>query len=81
MGREVLAAAIVSIIEIYMWLGLGVAAVFLTIGVGRVDPAARGAYAFRPLILPGVVGLWPLVLWRWVKLELALWSSKGEGGE
>jgi hypothetical protein len=28
-------------------------------------PEARGAYAFRPLLLPGLVLLWPLALWRW----------------
>jgi hypothetical protein len=33
-----------------------------------VDPAARGAYAFRPLLLPGLVLLWPLVAWRWAVL-------------
>ena len=30
------------------------------------DPAARGAYGFRPLLLPGLVLLWPLVVWRWL---------------
>ena len=28
-------------------------------------PSARGAYAFRPLLVPGLILLWPLVLWRW----------------
>ena len=32
-------------------------------------PDARGAYVFRPLLVPGVVLLWPLVLWRWQVLE------------
>lgn len=44
----------------------GVAAVaFLALGLDRVDAAARGSYAFRPLIVPGLMLLWPLVLWRW----------------
>jgi hypothetical protein len=30
-----------------------------------VSPASTGAYAFRPLLLPGLALLWPLVLWRW----------------
>ena len=29
--------------------------------------ASVGAYAFRPLLLPGLALLWPLVLWRWVR--------------
>jgi hypothetical protein len=39
--------------------------VFLLIGSDRVDPAARGTYAVLPLPVPGLVLLWPLVLWRW----------------
>jgi hypothetical protein len=53
----------------YAALGAVVALAFLTVGIERVDPAARGAYAFRPLLLPGVILLWPLVLWRWWRLE------------
>ena len=53
----------------YAALGVAVALAFLTVGIERVDPAARGAHAFRPLLLPGLVLLWPLVLWRWRRLE------------
>ena len=49
----------------YGLAGLVVAAAFLFRGLDRIDPAARGAYAFRPLLVPGLVLLWPLVLWRW----------------
>ena len=34
-----------------------------------VDPAARGTYLFRPLLVPGTVLLWPLILKRWRALE------------
>lgn len=54
---------------IYAALGLAVAAAFLTVGIGRVSPPARGAYTFRPLLVPGIVLLWPLVLARWLHLE------------
>ncbi len=64
-----MASGIVTAAEVYGWIGLAVAAVFLLWGVDRVVPAARGAYAFRPLVVPGVVLLWPLVLWRWWRLE------------
>ena len=56
-------------VEVYALIGVAVAAAFLIIGVGRISPEARGAYLFRLLVLPGVVGLWPLVLWRWIVLE------------
>jgi hypothetical protein len=47
-----------------------IAIVFLLVGIDRVAPAARGAYAFRPMVAPGVVLLWPVVLLRWAWLEL-----------
>ena len=53
------------------WGGVGVvvaAAFLLGGGIERVAPAARGAYAVRPLLAPGVVLLWPRVLWRWAVL-------------
>ena len=45
---------------------MGVA--FLFVGIDRVDDSARGAYAFRPLLLPGLVLLWPFVVLRWYLL-------------
>ncbi|MEO0994772.1 MAG: hypothetical protein AAFU49_13055 [Pseudomonadota bacterium] len=53
----------------WMWCGLAVAVVFLLWGIDRVEPNARGAYAFRPLMVPGIALLWPLVLGRWLWLE------------
>lgn len=53
----------------YATVGAVVALVFLILGVGRISPEARGSYLFRLLVLPGVVGLWPLVIWRWFALE------------
>jgi len=44
-----------------------VAVLFLAFGLDRVDPAARGAYAFRPLLLPGATLLWPYVIRRWAR--------------
>jgi hypothetical protein len=53
--------------ELYAALGGIVAVLFLAFGVTAL-PGARGAYAFRPLLLPGLILLWPLVLWRWWRL-------------
>jgi uncharacterized membrane protein len=52
------------------WLAIGglVGVAFLFVGIDRVDDAARGAYAFRPLLLPGLVLLWPFVVLRWYLL-------------
>ncbi len=51
---------------VYAAIGVVVALAFLMIGIDRVAPLARGAYAFRPLLVPGLVLLWPLVAIRWI---------------
>lgn len=53
---------------IYLGLGVLFAAGFVVMGVGRVDPAARGAGpVFRLFIAPGVAALWPVMLAKWVR--------------
>ena len=64
-----MAASIVFLGQVWLWTGAAVAAVFLTIGIDRIDEDARGAYVFRPLLIPGVLLIWPLVLWRWWQIE------------
>jgi hypothetical protein len=63
------AAAIVHAVMAYLAAGLVPALVFVLWGIDRIDPSAHGAYAFRPLLLPGLVLLWPAVLLRWLVLE------------
>ncbi|MEM1129453.1 MAG: hypothetical protein AAGH83_02925 [Pseudomonadota bacterium] len=65
-----MAAFIVSAAALWAKIGLGVAAVFLIIGIDRVEPNARRSWVFRPMLIPGIVLIWPLVLWRWAVLEL-----------
>lgn len=60
---------IVALVQAYAGLGAVAAALFLTVGIGRIDPEARGSYLFRLLMIPGAIGLWPLVLWRGGYLE------------
>lgn len=73
-----IAEAIVMAVQIWGIIGALVAAVFLTIGIDRVDEDARGAYVFRPLLIPGVLLIWPLVLWRWwqIESEAAGWAGR-----
>ena len=63
------AAFLITLMEIYLWIGAAVAAVFLLWGIDRIDEDARGAYIFRPLLIPGAMLIWPLVLHRWWVLE------------
>ncbi|MEM8572289.1 MAG: hypothetical protein AAGG56_15475 [Pseudomonadota bacterium] len=65
------AELIVSLARWWLIAGAAVAVVFLTIGVDRIDEDSRGAYAFRPLMIPAILLIWPLVLWRWMRLETA----------
>lgn len=57
-----------AVLTIWAGIGLIVAAAFLLFGFDRVDPGAHDAYAVRPLLIPGLVLLWPVVIWRWVSL-------------
>ena len=63
-----IAEFIVAAFKVYFSAGGAVAVAFLLYGIDRVDPAAQKAYAFRPLLVPGIVLLWPIVIWRWVVL-------------
>jgi hypothetical protein len=54
------------------WLAFGyaccggvVAVAFLAFGLDRIDPSAHRRYAFRPLLVPGLMLLWPLALVTW----------------
>jgi hypothetical protein len=60
---------LLAVLTLYLELGLVVALGF-TVLVGQIDKAARGALWFRPLLLPGALLLWPLVLVRTVRALL-----------
>jgi hypothetical protein len=60
-----MADLIIDAALIYAACGAVLALAFLLWGIDRIDPAAAGAYAFRPLLIPGLVLLWPLVALRW----------------
>ena len=59
---------IVGLLVLYLSLGLLFSIPFVVAGVGRIDAAARAAsIAFRLLILPGTVALWPVLAVKWAK--------------
>ncbi len=58
---------VVGIVAAYLGAGLAFAALFVAVGVGRIDPGAeRAPLGFRLLILPGSAALWPWLLKRWL---------------
>mgnify|MGYP000849758719 CR=1 FL=1 len=61
-------AIVLGLIGVYLALGAAFAIVFVSAGVARIDPAARGAsWPFRLVILPGVAALWPWMLLMWTR--------------
>ncbi len=62
---EATAGTLVLALGIYAVLGLIVGLIYMFGGAGRIDPAAKGKglpVRVRLLILPGIIGLWPLML-------------------
>lgn len=60
--------ALLSILGLYLVIGLIVGLWFVLRGVNRVDPVAGDSpWVFRVVILPGCVGLWPVVLLKWLR--------------
>ena len=45
---------VLTFAEWWLYIGAAVALYFLTFGIDRIDENARGAYVFRPLLIPGV---------------------------
>ena len=64
------AETIIDFLGIWGTIGLTTAVIFLTVGIDRIDDDARGAYVFRILLIPGIILIWPMVLLRWITLEL-----------
>lgn len=52
-------------VGLYLLAGLVLGVPFVLRGVDRLDPAARGgSTGFRLAILPGVIALWPWIVFR-----------------
>lgn len=62
------AGALLAFAEWWLYCGLAVAVLFLAFGLDRIDESARGAFIFRAMLVPGLVLLWPIALWRWIVL-------------
>ena len=62
---ERLANIIVTGFGIYLLIGLLVGLAYMFGGAGKIDSAAKGKglpLRVRLLILPGIIGLWPIML-------------------
>jgi len=62
---EAAAGTLVTVLGIYAAIGLIVGVIYMLGGAGRIDPAAKGKglpIGVRLMILPGIIGLWPLLV-------------------
>lgn len=58
----------------YAGLGLVAGVALALVGINRIDPVAAGSpWYFRLLALPGLAGLWPVMLVKWARA--------GKGGD
>ena len=72
-----LGAVMLMLVVLYVGVGLVAGLAFVLRGVDRVDAVALSSgLVFRVVILPGCIGLWPVVVWMWIKA-----CRRGEGGE
>lgn len=90
----------VEVVRILVWIAQGYLALGVVLSVPlalfflhRIDPAARGGtWGFRIIVIPGLVILWPLFLWRLVRkqstpresnahrnLAATRWTGTGDG--
>jgi hypothetical protein len=64
---SLLANTLVTLLGIYVLLGILFAVPFILRGVNRIDPlAGKSTVGFRLLVFPGSVALWPLLAKRWL---------------
>ena len=65
-----LAETIWLIVGVYLAIGLVCGLLFVFWGAARIDHAAEGAgLFFHLIILPGVAGLWPLMVIRLLSMR------------
>jgi hypothetical protein len=66
------ASLLLTIAAAYALAGVLFALPFVTFGITRVDPAARGSrWTFRLLVCAGVAALWPVMAAKWARVRRA----------
>ncbi len=67
MGNMETVTAVLNGIALYLSAGAVIAMLFLLFAAPRLDNATKqSSIAFRLLIFPGLVALWPLIILRWL---------------
>ena len=59
---------LLTIVAIYLVLGVLFLIPFLMKGLNKIDEGAHGStIGFKIIIIPGVIVLWPVLLSKWMK--------------
>ena len=67
---EIFITVILSLLGIYFLIGILFAIAFVTKGIKTVDPSTVGAsLIFKMMVFPGSIGLWPVLLRKWMKAK------------
>lgn len=65
-----LASLIMTILGVYLAVGILFAFAFVAVGASQTDPAAKSmSLRVRALLLPGTALLWPLMAIKWIRRE------------
>ena len=60
----------VNVLQIYLLIGLLLALIVQWKGLKKIDSSVDGAGVwFRLITFPGIVALWPIILFKWVKVS------------
>ena len=64
---ERFAGMLVLALSVYAAAGFLFAVAFVSFGVQKIDPEAKGTkFGFHLLVIPGATAFWPLMLKRWL---------------
>jgi hypothetical protein len=67
--RDITAASVIILaVAAYVAAGVCFAVAFVSVGIARLDPAARTtSIVVRMALLPGAAAFWPVLLTKWIK--------------
>ena len=67
---EIFIKVILSLLGVYFLVGCLFASAFVVKGIKTVDPSTKNASViFKIMVFPGSVGLWPVLLRKWMKAK------------
>lgn len=66
---------------VYGAIGLVAGAALAILALGRMDPGVEASpWSVRLLFLPGLVALWPVMLFKWARLTRGGGAGEGAAG-